>query len=343
VRRGGTALANRVLVAAGGGGRGGGYDGGPGGAGGGTTGADGGNPPQGSIADGSGGQGGGPTSGGVGGSASLQGSSEGATGGGSGAWGAGGAGGGGVVTSSGGGGGGDYYGGGGGGGGGIAHGTGAAAGGGGSSFVDPAATAVTDEAGAHRGAGLVVIRFQPAAPPTASITTPASGGRYSLGKPVPTSFTCREGVAGPGLQSCNDSNGARSLNGGRGRLDTSTIGHHTYTVMALSQDGQSRAASIAYTVAKPTSGAYAPFQADKVRSGGLIRVRLKCPRGSHRYCIGTLRLAYRGPGQTADDRRGAIRRCRRPFRNCRPAPDTRRPKPGPQAPTTRRRRCRQLA
>jgi hypothetical protein len=96
--------------------------------------------------------------------------------------------------------------------------------------------------------GTATIVYLVAAPPTATISSPASGATFARGQRVRASFSCSEGQDGPGLVSCKDSRGHGSPRGGRPYLDTSRPGQHIYKVTATSQDGDTGRASITYTV-----------------------------------------------------------------------------------------------
>jgi hypothetical protein len=110
-----------------------------------------------------------------------------------------------------------------------------------------------------------------AGPPSASITTPASGASYNLGQAVNASYSCAEGPSGPGLQSCTGpvANGAA--------VDTSTTGHHTFAVTATSSDGQSTTTTFHYTVAGPPSASIAlPANGARYRLGQVIHSSYSC-------------------------------------------------------------------
>jgi hypothetical protein len=124
-----------------------------------------------------------------------------------------------------------------------------------------------------------------ALPPTASISSPSSGGTYAVGQAVHTTFSCSEGAGGPGLESCVDSNGT---SGTSGQLNTSSIGQHTYTVAATSKDGEQGTASITYTVVKVSIGTRrAPYRA------GRAKIKLTCTGPAGGTCRGSLTLTMR--------------------------------------------------
>ena len=85
-------------------------------------------------------------------------------------------------------------------------------------------------------------------PPTVTISAPPAGQSYPLDASVATSFACGEATGGPGIASCRDSNDDGAPGG---HLDTSSYGKHTYTVTAVSLDGQTTAQSISYAVVPP--------------------------------------------------------------------------------------------
>ena len=96
-----------------------------------------------------------------------------------------------------------------------------------------------------------------------------------------TTFTCAEGVNGPGLASCNDSAGTKTTGGGSGHLDTSTLGSHTYTVTATSKDGFSGTASVTYSVAAPPSAAIsAPASGRTFARGQSVATTFTCTEGT---------------------------------------------------------------
>jgi len=110
----------------------------------------------------------------------------------------------------------------------------------------------------------------PPAPPVATISSPANAGTFTLNQAVALNFDCREGAGGPGLQSCaacethpglltpstcttSGPEFATTV-----RLNTSTLGLHTYAVTALSRDGQEGTVALQYTVQRFRPLVYAP-------------------------------------------------------------------------------------
>jgi hypothetical protein len=154
--------------------------------------------------------------------------------------------------------------------------------------------------------GHAAISYTVAAPPSASIASPGSGGTYTEGQSVATTFSCADGAGGPGVSSCDDSAGTSTQSGGTGRLDTSSPGQHTYIVTATSRDGQSARTSITYVVT--TSGPLPPAQVSitsRVTSvkAGSTAITLACAGVPGSTCQGVLTLTAQQPSARHHKRR----------------------------------------
>jgi 6-phosphogluconolactonase (cycloisomerase 2 family) len=109
-----------------------------------------------------------------------------------------------------------------------------------------------------------------AAAPSAAISSPAAGGRYQQQQDVTTTFDCQENPLGPGIASC-----VSATTGGL--VNTSTLGSHTFTVTATSNDGLSSTATVTYTVVLPVPR---NIRRPVIRGRARVRTRLQCTTGS---------------------------------------------------------------
>jgi 6-phosphogluconolactonase (cycloisomerase 2 family) len=119
------------------------------------------------------------------------------------------------------------------------------------------------------GTASASISYTVAGAPTVSISTPASGARYTRGQRVRAGYSCQDGPSGPGISTC-----AGTVATGT-PIDTSKPGKHTFTVMARSLDGQLTARAVSYTVALPNNK-LVPVRR-KPHSDGTFIVTVKLP------------------------------------------------------------------
>ncbi len=81
-------------------------------------------------------------------------------------------------------------------------------------------------------------------PPSVTITTPANHATYSYGQRVLASYACQDDPNGPGIQP-----GGCQANVRTGSpINTTRAGQKTFTVTAISQDGQVTSKTVHYTV-----------------------------------------------------------------------------------------------
>jgi alpha-tubulin suppressor-like RCC1 family protein len=82
-------------------------------------------------------------------------------------------------------------------------------------------------------------------PPEVSATAPVEGASYDEGQYVVAGYSCADDPNGPGLSSCTGSVPVGSP------IHTSTPGPHTFTITAISRDGNRTSETVHYTVTAP--------------------------------------------------------------------------------------------
>jgi hypothetical protein len=91
---------------------------------------------------------------------------------------------------------------------------------------------------------------------------------YAVGQSVPSSFSCTDSTFGAGLAGCTDNNTSTSP----GALNTSAPGSYTYSVTAVSSDGQTGTATIHYTVVAAPTDTVAPTITGTATAAGTLTV-----------------------------------------------------------------------
>jgi hypothetical protein len=110
------------------------------------------------------------------------------------------------------------------------------------------------------------VSYTVAAAPSVSITSPANGSTFTKGQAVTASYSCQEGPRGPGIKSCSGPVASGHP------VDTSTAGQHSFSVTAVSLDGQTVTQTVSYTVRLPSNHPVAPPRITQRRDGRFVVV-----------------------------------------------------------------------
>jgi 6-phosphogluconolactonase (cycloisomerase 2 family) len=149
-----------------------------------------------------------------------------------------------------------------------------------------------------------------AAPPSASVSAPAGGATYAVGQAVATRFSCTDSTYGPGIQSCTPSFGAAGSPSATstGALDTASPGLFSYTVTAISTDGQSAtSAPLDYSVAQPPRATItAPAGGGVYTVGQVVATTFSCSDGGGGSGIRTCDPSYGAAGSPSAPTTGAL-------------------------------------
>jgi uncharacterized repeat protein (TIGR01451 family) len=114
-----------------------------------------------------------------------------------------------------------------------------------------------------------------AAPPTATVTTPADGASYAQNQPLTASFACAPGAGGGVLASCVGpvANGSA--------IDTSTTGTFTFKVTATDTDTQATSQTVTYKiVGRPTATITTPANNATYVHNQTVSASFSCTAGA---------------------------------------------------------------
>ena len=145
-----------------------------------------------------------------------------------------------------------------------------------------------DNAGNVEATKLIAFKVD-ADKPTVTITRPADGAVYKLGKPVKANYKCADKASGSGLDTCVGTVPKGSL------IDTSTVGNHSFTVTATDKAGNQTTKTVHYQVVYAWNGFFAPVSnsgsgLNLVHAGDLIKVGFSL-NGNQGLSIGTFSSA----------------------------------------------------
>jgi hypothetical protein len=113
------------------------------------------------------------------------------------------------------------------------------------------------------------IHYTVAGAPSVQVSSPVDGAVYTRGDIVAAGYECRDGVSGPGIGSCSGPVASGAA------VDTSQPGEHTFTVTAISIDGQRTAVTVHYTIALPSN--HFTVRHLRVRRNGTIEFDVAVP------------------------------------------------------------------
>jgi hypothetical protein len=105
--------------------------------------------------------------------------------------------------------------------------------------------------------------------PPVTIRSPRQGGTYRLGQAVAARYSCTATSTGPALTSC-----VGTVRAGR-RIDTTTLGRHTFTVSATNAEGNSTTEAVTYRVVHTTN--HFTVVGLRATRSGAARLALKLP------------------------------------------------------------------